>query len=237
MYTRRAPMNVTDREKELIKAMIDRGEPLPPRYRLSLFADAPVVELIGAGKTSEVTSALLPFQSIEQIDEPRQETNKVEQIGSAAGLFNVNAGGRQSGGWSNKLIWGDNKLMRSSLKKAGQAVKIRKDKKTLAVSREVLTKKWTDGIDYRAGGLRLCQPPGDHPRTEKGKAGKEPERAVATGWFIFENEWQSFRTRKDRTLELTSEPREYDMGGKCKVAVKVIDIFGNDTAKVIEVRV
>jgi len=73
--------------------------------------------------------------------------------------------------------------------------------------------------------------------TEKGKAGKEPERAVATGWFIFENEWQSFRTRKDRTLELTSAPREYDMGGKYKVAVKVIDIFGNDTTKVIEVRV
>ncbi len=109
-------MNLTDREKDLIKGMIDRGEDLPPKYRLSLFADAPEVELIWQGKTSEVTNVVLPFQSIEQIDEPRKESKKVEQVGGAAGLFSVDAGGRQSGGWSNKLIWGDNKLILSSLK-------------------------------------------------------------------------------------------------------------------------
>lgn len=65
--------NLTDREKELIKGMIDRGEPLPPKYRLSLFADAPEVELIWQGKTNEVTNVVLPFQSIEHVDEPRAE--------------------------------------------------------------------------------------------------------------------------------------------------------------------
>ena len=43
-----------------------------------LFADAPEVELVWQGKSSEVTTALLPFQSIEQIDEPRK--NAMEQV-------------------------------------------------------------------------------------------------------------------------------------------------------------
>ena len=63
------------------------------------------------------------------------------------------------------------------------------------------------------------------------------EREVWTGNYIFENEWQSYRTRKDRTLEMTSVSHEYDRAGKYKVAVKVIDIFGNDTTKVVEVKV
>jgi adenine-specific DNA-methyltransferase len=105
-------MLLTDREKELIKQMIDRGEPLPPKYKLALFADTPEVELIWQGKTSEVTNAVLPFQIIEQIDEPRSEKS-----GQIADLFTYDlSSGRQSGGWSNKLIWGDNKLVLSSLK-------------------------------------------------------------------------------------------------------------------------
>ena len=54
---------------------------------------------------------------------------------------------------------------------------------------------------------------------------------------FFENEWQSFRTRRDRTLELTSAPHRYERKGRYAIAVKVIDIFGNDTTKVIEVAV
>ena len=59
---------------------------------------------------------------------------------------------------------------------------------------------------------------------------------VWTGQYIFENEWQSFRTRKNRDLELTSIFRECTKGRR-KIAVKVIDIFGNDTTKVIEINV
>jgi hypothetical protein len=88
-------MNLTDRDKEIIKGHIDRGEPLPAKYKLMLFADAPEVELVWQGKSSEVTSAVLPFQSIEQIDEPRQ--NAMEQV---AGLFGADARGRQSSGWT-----------------------------------------------------------------------------------------------------------------------------------------
>ena len=108
-------MNLSDRDKEIIRQHLDRGEPLPAKYKLMLFADAPEVELVWQGKSAEVTSVVLPFQSIEHIDEPRQE--KGQQVGGGMGLFKVNGlTGRQSGGWTNKLIWGDNKLVLASLK-------------------------------------------------------------------------------------------------------------------------
>jgi site-specific DNA-methyltransferase (adenine-specific)/adenine-specific DNA-methyltransferase len=58
-----------------------------------------------------------------------------------------------------------------------------------------------------------------------------------TGSYIFENEWQSFRTRKNRDLELTSASHDYAKPGKYVVAVKVIDIFGNDTMTLVPVTV
>jgi adenine-specific DNA-methyltransferase len=36
---------------------------------------------------------------------------------------------------------------------------------------------------------------------------------------------------------LTSAPHDYPRKGRYKIAVKVIDIFGNDTTKVVEVTV
>ena len=57
-----------------------------------------------------------------------------------------------------------------------------------------------------------------------------------TGDFIFENEWQSFRTKKDRSLELTSVYHEVSSGRR-KIAVKVVDISGNDTMTIVEVTV
>ena len=53
---------------------------------------------------------------------------------------------------------------------------------------------------------------------------------------MFENEWQSFRTKKDRSLELVSVAQEV-MPGRRKVAVKVVDIFGNDTMTIVEVSI
>lgn len=52
----------------------------------------------------------------------------------------------------------------------------------------------------------------------------------------FLNEWQSFRTKKDRSLELTSVAHECEPGPR-KLAIKVVDIFGNDTMTIIEVSV
>lgn len=110
-------MELSDRDKEIVKGYIDRGKPLPPKYKLMLFADAPEVELVWQGKTSEVTNVVLPFQSIEHIDEPRAEipTDKGSTKAQEA-LFASDARGRQASGWTNKLIWGDNKLVLSSLK-------------------------------------------------------------------------------------------------------------------------
>ena len=57
-----------------------------------------------------------------------------------------------------------------------------------------------------------------------------------SGDYVFENEWQSFRTKKDRKLELTSAVKECAKG-RLKIAVKVVDIFGNDTMTIVEVNV
>src|SRR5712691_11721194 len=105
-------MTLTDREKEQLMVMIDTGQPLPPQYRSVLFDEPHEAELIWPGKTAEVPNIVLPFQSIEQIDEPRAEPSD-----QATDLFTCDTTtGRQSGGWTNKLIWGDNKLVLSSLK-------------------------------------------------------------------------------------------------------------------------
>ena len=58
----------------------------------------------------EVCTTVLPFQSLEHVDEPRQEAPESPQFD----LFDTR--GRQLKGWTNKLIWGDNKLILSSLK-------------------------------------------------------------------------------------------------------------------------
>ncbi len=98
-------------EKQEGQRDLDAGKPLPDKYRFLLFEDKREVELVWNGKTSEVTSVVLPFQTIEQVDEPRQDGVKAESDDT---LFDLR--GRQQEGWTNKLIWGDNKLILSSLK-------------------------------------------------------------------------------------------------------------------------
>jgi len=49
--------------------------------------------------------------------------------------------------------------------------------------------------------------------------------------------WVTYRTRKDRTLALTSDPHTYEKPGKYRILVKVVDIFGNDTSQAFEVEV
>jgi hypothetical protein len=163
----------------------------------------------------------------------------------------------------------------------GQILKVIKDKDGV-VSREVLTKKWSDWIDYWAvdfnfeskreiirraversasaswltgegeekcaGGSRGEERSACASRlTGEALGGSEvsrdavAERAVEweevwTGDYIFENEWQSFRTKKNRELEYISPYHECEPGRR-KIAVKVVDIFGNDTMTIVEVTV
>lgn len=101
--------DLSDAEKRDLIKLIEQGKPLPEKYRFLLFADKREVELVWNGKSREVCTAVLPFQTLEHIDEPRKEQREQEELG-------YDIGGRQIKGWTNKLIWGDNKLILSSLK-------------------------------------------------------------------------------------------------------------------------
>ena len=105
---------LTEQEQQEIVRFIEADRPLPDKYRFLLFEDKREVELVWNGKSSEVCNIVLPFQVIEQVDEPRAE--KPEETALQMGLFSTDERGRQLKGWTNKLIWGDNKLILSSLK-------------------------------------------------------------------------------------------------------------------------
>ena len=49
--------------------------------------------------------------------------------------------------------------------------------------------------------------------------------------------WVNYRTRKDRTFALASDPHTYEKPGKYRILVKVVDIFGNDTSQAFDVEV
>ena len=112
----------------------------------------------------------------------------------------------------------------------------------------MLTKKWTDWVDYWAVDF-------DYESRKEiikvaknlGVEGALPGTADAaelldfeerwTGAYIFENEWQSFRTRQNRDLELKTVAHTYPKAGRYTIAIKVIDIFGNDTMTLMPVTV
>ncbi len=100
-------MNLSEKDKQHIIGLIQAGQPLPKEYIYKLYADEEDVFLFWNGRSEQVTNAALPFHSIEHIDEPRQE------VDNAPTMFDTK--GRQLQGWTNKLIWGDNKLILSSL--------------------------------------------------------------------------------------------------------------------------
>jgi DNA modification methylase len=85
-------------------------------------------------------------------------------------------------------------------------------------------------------------PPDDVPE-EVGKAIKHWSQWIdywAVDWDYkddtFHNQWQSYRTRKNPDLEKETT-HTYPDGGKYTVVVKVIDILGNDTTKMIQAEV
>lgn len=114
----------------------------------------------------------------------------------------------------------------------GQIIKVEKDKNSI-ITKTILTKDWHDWLDYWAIDFNY------EDKKEiikiKNEAGEIVEQW--TGNYLFENEWQSFRTKKNPTLEFISIAYEYKKVGKYKVMVKVVDILGIDTSKIIEVNI
>lgn len=80
-------------------------------------------------------------------------------------------------------------------------------------------KNWSDFIDYWAVDWMFNQ---HEEETEEDDT--------------FHNMNQRYRTRKEPKLELSMD-YDYKKSGKYNILVKVIDIFGNDTTKLIEVKV
>jgi hypothetical protein len=54
---------------------------------------------------------------------------------------------------------------------------------------------------------------------------------------VFHNQWQAYRTRENPVLATQSDWHEYPGAGRYVIVVKIIDIFGNDTTKLAEVRI
>ena len=104
--------DLSDAEQRDLVTLIQQGKPLPEKYRFILFEDKREVELVWNGKTRDVCTTVLPFQTLEHIDEPREEVGSKKE----AQVDWLDPRGRQIKGWTNKLIWGDNKLILSSLK-------------------------------------------------------------------------------------------------------------------------
>jgi len=128
----------------------------------------------------------------------------------------------------------------------GQLYKVSKNKDGI-VKKEKLTKHWTDWVDYwavdfdymsRKEVIRIPKDPAQRANWPGFAEGAIPEfEEQWTGGYIFENEWQSFRTRQNRKLEMITDVHTYDRPGRYTVAVKVIDIFGNDTMTLVPVNV
>ena len=100
----------------------------------------------------------------------------------------------------------------------------------------MLTEHWHDWIDYWSVDF-------DYESKKEIIKVFDDENKIQERWtgnYIFENEWQSFRGRykenRENKLELKSSEKEI-VSGETKIAVKVVDIFGNDTMKVMDVKI
>ncbi|MCI4442890.1 MAG: PKD domain-containing protein [Lentimicrobium sp.] len=114
----------------------------------------------------------------------------------------------------------------------GQILKLEKTELGI-LTKTVLTENWHDWVDYWAIDFDYLS----KPEIIKIKNDDGIVEEIWTGNYLFENEWQSFRTKKNPTLEYNSITHEYKKPGIYKVMVKVVDILGIDTSKIIEVRI
>jgi len=93
---------LTEQERQDIIRYMEADKPLPDKYQFLLFEDKREVELVWNGKTNEICNIVLPFQVIEQVDEPRSEKDRFIQLN----MFDMDRRGRQLKGWTNKLNTG-----------------------------------------------------------------------------------------------------------------------------------
>ena len=93
---------LTEQEQQEIIRFIEADKPLPDKYRFLLFEDKREVELVWNGKTNEICNIVLPFQTIEQVDEPRaekpSEDNMQLALCSTPAAANAKAGRTNSSG-------------------------------------------------------------------------------------------------------------------------------------------
>jgi adenine-specific DNA-methyltransferase len=127
----------------------------------------------------------------------------------------------------NNLKKGSNKVIIED----GNIIKISKDKDGIT-KREILTKKWSDWVDYWAVDFNY-----QHKKEIIRVIQDGEEKEEWTGNYIFENEWQSFRTKQNNKLELTSISHTYEKPGRYKIAVRVVDILGQDTLQTTEIKI
>src|SRR4030042_2072359 len=78
---------LTEQEQQEIIRFLEADKPLPDKYRFLLFADKREVELVWNGKSSEVSNIVLPFQVIEQANEPCAE--KQEETIALFGIADI----------------------------------------------------------------------------------------------------------------------------------------------------
>jgi hypothetical protein len=96
-------MKLTDNEIRDINKHLEAGKPLPDKYRFLLFEEKREVELVWNGKTREVCNIVLPFQTIEQVDEPRAE--KSEDTVAQQDLFSTDSRGRAPSLHQARCYW------------------------------------------------------------------------------------------------------------------------------------
>ena len=81
---------LSDAEQRDLVTLIQQGKPLPEKYRSILFEDKREVELVWNGKTRDVCTTVLPFQTLGHTDEPRAQTKTQKDICLASNRCKAN---------------------------------------------------------------------------------------------------------------------------------------------------
>ncbi|MCZ6558165.1 MAG: site-specific DNA-methyltransferase [SAR324 cluster bacterium] len=87
-------------EKQLVKRLIDRDEPLPERFRHILFPTVNAPRLYWPGKREEHSAAETRFSVAERLESPAARRRR----NASAGM------------WRNKLVWADNLQLLAALR-------------------------------------------------------------------------------------------------------------------------